>query len=199
MPDIRTGAKDPENRVQDHQLRGSKTVRYGTRHISKAFKKPRPAKIPCDGFYEWRKSPRRKILYFDRHEGQFFNSCLAGLWEGLERSHEWTNGYNTCTIITCEPNEFVRQIHARMPVILPQEQSRIMIVRRSRKRGFDPLPRQTEMKAWPDQSAGVNSPKNNDFEIVTPIETESVSLPENSSANCCEVNFRNVAGRGPSM
>jgi putative SOS response-associated peptidase YedK len=27
----------------------------------------------------------------------------------------------TCTIITGEPNEFVRQIHNRMPVILPEE------------------------------------------------------------------------------
>jgi len=28
---------------------------------------------------------------------------------------------HTCTIITGEPNEFVLEIHTRMPVILPEE------------------------------------------------------------------------------
>jgi putative SOS response-associated peptidase YedK len=29
--------------------------------------------------------------------------------------------WNTCTIITGEPNGLVREIHTRMPVILPEE------------------------------------------------------------------------------
>jgi hypothetical protein len=45
---------------------------------------------------------------------------FAGLWEGWKdpASDEWRH---TCTIITGEPNEFVREIHTRMPVILPEE------------------------------------------------------------------------------
>jgi putative SOS response-associated peptidase YedK len=46
---------------------------------------------------------------------------FAGLWEGWKdpATDEWLR---TCTIITGEPNEFVRQIHTRMPVILLEEQ-----------------------------------------------------------------------------
>jgi putative SOS response-associated peptidase YedK len=45
---------------------------------------------------------------------------FAGLWEGWKdpANGEWLR---TCTIITGEPNEFVREIHTRMPVILPKE------------------------------------------------------------------------------
>jgi putative SOS response-associated peptidase YedK len=32
--------------------------------------------------------------------------------------HKWLR---TCTIITGEPNEIVREIHTRMPVILPEK------------------------------------------------------------------------------
>ena len=45
---------------------------------------------------------------------------FAGLWEGWKdpANGEWLR---TCTIITGEPNEFIREIHTRMPVILPEE------------------------------------------------------------------------------
>jgi hypothetical protein len=45
---------------------------------------------------------------------------FAGLWEGWKDpvSGEWLRTY---TIITGEPNEFVREIHTRLPVILPEE------------------------------------------------------------------------------
>jgi hypothetical protein len=43
------------------------------------------------------------------------------------------------------------------------------------------------MKAWP-VSPRVNSPKNNDPEIIVPIEPESVARQANL-CNCCEVNF----------
>jgi putative SOS response-associated peptidase YedK len=45
---------------------------------------------------------------------------FAGLWEGWKdpANGEWLH---TCTIITGEPNESVRQIHTRMPVILSKE------------------------------------------------------------------------------
>jgi hypothetical protein len=45
---------------------------------------------------------------------------VAGLWEGWNdpANGEWLQ---TCTIITGEPNEFLREIHTRMQVILPEE------------------------------------------------------------------------------
>jgi putative SOS response-associated peptidase YedK len=44
------------------------------------------------------------------------------LTERLIANDEWVF---TCTIITGEPNEFVREIHTQMPVILPDVGGRI--------------------------------------------------------------------------
>jgi putative SOS response-associated peptidase YedK len=71
--------------------------------------------IPADGFHEWRKERKRKVpmwVYLTSREP----FGLAGLWD------VWRNPDGTSvasfTIITTEPNELVRPIHDRMPVIL---------------------------------------------------------------------------------
>jgi putative SOS response-associated peptidase YedK len=83
-----------------------------------AFKKRR-CLVPTDGFFEW-KTPGGKIPYAIgmKDDSPF---VFAGLWEGWKdpATDEWLR---TCTIITGEPNEFMRQIHTRMPVILQEEQ-----------------------------------------------------------------------------
>jgi putative SOS response-associated peptidase YedK len=73
--------------------------------------------IPADGFYEWRAVPGQKTKqpYFIRvRDVPVF--AFAGLWE------HWINPQgtrmDTCTIITTDANELMRQIHTRMPVIL---------------------------------------------------------------------------------
>jgi putative SOS response-associated peptidase YedK len=72
--------------------------------------------VVADGFYEWQKQNRMKIpmLIQMKSERPF---GFAGLYE------TWTSpsgeSVSTCTIITTEPNEMVRPIHDRMPVILP--------------------------------------------------------------------------------
>jgi putative SOS response-associated peptidase YedK len=61
-----------------------------------------------------------KIPYnFQMKDGRPF--VFAGLWEGWKPSdaEDWIR---TCTIITGEPNELIREIHTRMPVILPENQ-----------------------------------------------------------------------------
>jgi putative SOS response-associated peptidase YedK len=79
-----------------------------------AFKKRR-CLIPADGFYEWRKVAGGKIPYnIQMKDGRPF--AFAGLWEGWKRS-ETEDWIRTCTIITGEPNELLREIHTRMPVI----------------------------------------------------------------------------------
>jgi putative SOS response-associated peptidase YedK len=85
---------------------------------------------------------------------------------------------HTCTIITGEPNEFVREIHTRMPVILPEEHHDTWLSGEAGKEVLVPYPANL-MKAWPI-SPRVNTPKNNDANIVASIELESVELPENS-------------------
>src|ERR1700722_5494631 len=99
---------------------------------------------------------------------------FAGLWEGWKdpANDEWLH---TCTIITEEPNEFVRQIHTRMPVALQEEHLEAWLSGEAGKEVLVPY-LADRMKARP-VSSRVNSPKNNDAELVTPIETESVSRP----------------------
>lgn len=77
--------------------------------------------IVADGFYEW-KRPGGKAgpavpFYFQRKDKRPF--MFAGLWE------YWTSSQGdelvSSTIITCQANALVAEIHPRMPVILPDE------------------------------------------------------------------------------
>ena len=75
-----------------------------------AFKKRR-CLIPGDGFYEWKKALGEKIPYsISMKDDSPF--VFAGLWEGWKdpANGEWLH---TSTIITGEPDEFVREIHTR--------------------------------------------------------------------------------------
>jgi putative SOS response-associated peptidase YedK len=66
--------------------------------------------IPADGFYEWKKSTGKKQPYLiHRVDGKPFG--FAGLWS------KWRD-IESCTILTTDANELVRDMHDRMPVIL---------------------------------------------------------------------------------
>jgi putative SOS response-associated peptidase YedK len=65
-----------------------------------------------------------------------------------------------------------------MPVILPEEHHDAWLSGEAEKEVLVPFPAD-RMKAWPISSR-VNSPKNNDAEIIVPIELQSVSRSENS-------------------
>src|SRR4051794_18925041 len=72
--------------------------------------------IPADGFYEWLEDGHgKRPVWISRPDGEFF--AFAGLWAELpERSGDEV--IHSCTIVTCEPNELIRPIHDRMPVVL---------------------------------------------------------------------------------
>ncbi len=74
--------------------------------------------IPADGFFEWKpiegsKSKQPMYIYMKDHKPFAF----AGLWD-LWHAPDGSEVYS-CTIITTEPNDLLKQIHNRMPVILP--------------------------------------------------------------------------------
>ena len=73
--------------------------------------------IPADGFYEWKPAgngtKKRPFLISMADGGPF---AFAGLWDRWERGQD--AAIDSCTIITTEPNDVVRELHNRMPVIL---------------------------------------------------------------------------------
>lgn len=85
--------------------------------FSNAMKRRR-CLIPADGFYEWQATGGRKQPYYVRAKSGA-PLAFAGLWE------TWTgpNGeeLDTVAIITTTANRTLAAIHARMPVIVPEE------------------------------------------------------------------------------
>lgn len=73
--------------------------------------------VLADGFYEWQQQENKKQkqpYYIRFHDGCPF--AFAGLWEHWENADGET--LESCTLLTTEPNELMRPIHNRMPVIL---------------------------------------------------------------------------------
>lgn len=151
-----------------------------------AFRKRR-CLIVADGFYEWQKSgTAKKPIYIRLKSGRPFG--FAGLYE------TWTSPdgeeVTTCTIITTEPNELMKPIHNRMPVIVPKDKEDIWLHPDSYEEELvellEPYPADL-MEAY-EVSRMVNSPGNNSPECIEPVEgngkgseeTESRNKPSNS-------------------
>jgi putative SOS response-associated peptidase YedK len=74
--------------------------------------------IPADGFYEWKREGKWKQPYcFTLVDDAMFG--FAGLWDCWRGPQGET--VESCTILTGEANELLREIHDRMPVILPPD------------------------------------------------------------------------------
>jgi len=71
--------------------------------------------VPADGFYEWSSGhSSRKPFYFHLANRGLF--AFAGLWNVFGNSKG--GEFDACTIITTPSNDFIGDIHDRMPVIL---------------------------------------------------------------------------------
>jgi putative SOS response-associated peptidase YedK len=71
--------------------------------------------IPADGFYEWKRAGKEKLPFcFTLADDAVF--AFAGLWEQWRSAQGET--VESCAILTTTPNELVRDVHDRMPVIL---------------------------------------------------------------------------------
>jgi putative SOS response-associated peptidase YedK len=85
----------------------------------KAYKKRR-CLIPADGFYEWKgkKAPKQPI-YVTTPDDEPFG--FAGLWEVWDNKGKMDAPLYTCTILTTDASDAIKNIHDRMPVILKPE------------------------------------------------------------------------------
>lgn len=98
--------------------------------------KSRRCIIPVSGFYEWKQAAGRKQPYYIQPSGggQF---GLAGLWV------RWTTPegepLDTFTVVTTEANDALRNLHARMPVILRPEDYGLWLDRETAIERVQPL------------------------------------------------------------
>jgi len=134
-----------------------------------AFKRRR-CLIIADGFYEWKGSKGQKQpMFITRPDKTPF--AFAGLWETWGKK-EQESLYKSCTIITTEACEAIRDIHHRMPVILkpeaygpwlnPENQD-IAALKKILKKAL-----LTELVGYP-VSKQVNSIRNNDATCIDPL------------------------------
>jgi putative SOS response-associated peptidase YedK len=83
--------------------------------------KTRRCLVVADGFYEWQPraggsgSARKQPFHITRSDGAPF--AFAGLWASWHGAGD--EALRTATIITTEANDRLRDIHDRMPVMLP--------------------------------------------------------------------------------
>ena len=133
--------------------------------------------VVTDGFYEWRKvgsgksAPKQPYYIRMRDERPF---AFAGLWETWRgpKGAELPTPIQSCTILTTEPNELMRSLHDRMPVILPPDDYAMWLdpsfegieALQSLQRPFEA----DDMIANP-VSTLVNSPRNESPECVVAI------------------------------
>lgn len=125
--------------------------------------------VPADGFYEWQGAKPPKQPHFIRlKQGESF--CFAGLWERW-KPDEQSEAIDTFTILTTSPNELMKPLHNRMPVILAKPDYPRWLSRENKAGDvadlLEPFPAE-QMEAWP-VSTKVNAPKNEGKELTERI------------------------------
>jgi putative SOS response-associated peptidase YedK len=129
--------------------------------------KQRRCLVLADGFYEWMKTSDQKIPYriSMRDNGPF---AFAGIWDVWRTSEG--KALRSFSIITTEPNELMRPLHNRMPVILRKENERRWlqdIEIQEAQTMLAPYPFD-DLEAYPISTL-VNSPRNNSEDVIHPL------------------------------
>ncbi len=125
--------------------------------------------VPADGFYEWKRTDGRKQPYYIRmRDGRIF--AFAGLWESWEGPGG--GAVESCAILTTLPNDLLRPIHDRMPVLVSPRDYDLWLSPEARDPEalaplFRPYPSE-EMTAFPVGTA-VNNPKTDTPELIKPL------------------------------
>jgi len=126
--------------------------------------------IPINGFYEWQgaKPPKTPFYIYLKSRDPF---GLAGLWDTWKQPDG--SLLESFTIITTEPNELMRTIHRRMPVILHRDDEERWLD--CSATSFDNV--QTLLKPFPAKlmaahvvSKRINNPKYDAPDCIAPVE-----------------------------
>ena len=134
-----------------------------------AYKKRR-CLVLANGFFEWRKVGKARIPSY-LHLGGQTPFAFAGLWETWKSPEGET--IKSFTIVTTQPNQLVKPIHNRMPVILSQETEALWLDPITEDpQTLDKLlvPAPAEYMSGYQVSELVNSPKNSGPECIKELE-----------------------------
>jgi putative SOS response-associated peptidase YedK len=132
--------------------------------------KRRRCLVPADWFYEWKKiDEKTKQPYaISLKDGGLL--AFAGLWDTWKNKASGVE-LQTYTILTTDPNELLKPIHNRMPVIVPpKDYSRWLAPADPAQLPVDLLRPYAadEMKAW-KVSREVGNVRNNSPGLIVPI------------------------------
>ena len=125
--------------------------------------------VVADGFYEWQKQNGAKQPYHIRlQDTRPF--AFAGLWEHWEGPDG--SEIESCTLLTTQPNDLLKPLHNRMPVILHPRDYNLWLDPEIQDTSalrplFHPYPPH-DMEAYP-VSRWVNSPDNDEPRCIQPL------------------------------
>jgi putative SOS response-associated peptidase YedK len=110
-------AKDPS--IGNRMINARSETVESKPSFRNAFQKRR-CLIPADGFYEWKgKKGNKQPVFITLPDEKPFG--FAGLWEVWDDKGKEDEPLYTCTILTTDASDSIKDIHDRMPVILKPE------------------------------------------------------------------------------
>jgi putative SOS response-associated peptidase YedK len=140
--------------------------------------------IPAEGFYEWQapsvgqgKSQVKQPYFIHRRDNA--PVLLAALWE-LWRPGEG-EPVQSCTIIVTEANSVIAPIHDRMPVVLePDVLDAWLDPANGDTESIQAMLRPAPAADWaPNRvSRRVNTPRNDDADLLTPVADPATTDPD---------------------
>lgn len=124
--------------------------------------------VVADGFYEWRERPGAKKTPYRVALESREPFAMAGLWDVWKKPDGTT--LRSFTIVTTEANEALREIHDRMPVILPRDAQDVWLDPASGLQRLLPLlkPFADATIEFYEVSALVNKPENEGPMLIEP-------------------------------
>lgn len=162
---IPSWAKDP--RIGFRMI----NARAETVETSPAFRGPYKKQrclIPANGFYEWKKDGKLKQPYYIKsaNDELFSMAGLYDIWKDAEGHETWSY-----TIITTEPNDLMKSIHNRMPVILDKFDEDKWLDIKTPVEVLKTLLKPIDSNYLEEYmvSAAVNNPRNNTEENIKPL------------------------------
>lgn len=143
----------------------------------KAAFRQRRCLIVNDGFFEWTGPKGNRQPMFIKPEGETGPFAFAGLWETWKPKEEPdATPLTSCTILTMDAAESIREIHHRMPVMLKPGAYEVWL----NPAGIDPgdFERIVSTQAYSNFEAipvsqAVNSPDRNDPSLLEPVSDQS--------------------------